>query len=41
LSWYSSGGAALPTGNRTIARGSVVTVHRVGGNWRVWGGGIT
>jgi hypothetical protein len=41
LSWYNAAGVALPTGNRTIIRGSVVTVHRVGGAWRCFGSGVS
>jgi hypothetical protein len=41
LSWMSAGGVAMPTGNRTVARGSMFSVFRVGGNWRIVGGGIT
>lgn len=41
LEWFSGSGVALPTGNRSVARGGVFTVHRVGGNWRIWGGGIS
>jgi hypothetical protein len=41
LSWLNGAGSAAPTGNVTILRSGVVTVHRVSGNWRVFGGGLT
>lgn len=41
LKWYYGGGAAPPEGNRTLARGGVVTVYRDGTNWRVFGAGLS
>lgn len=41
LSWNSAAGVALPTGNRTVIRGGIFAVHRVAGNWRIWGNGIS
>lgn len=40
MAWYT--GAAITSGSRTLAVGGVVTLwHSGGGNWNIWGAGIT
>jgi hypothetical protein len=42
LSWMNGAGAAMPTGNRTLARSGAATVYHTGsGNFLIWGTGLS
>lgn len=41
LRWQNAGGGALPTGNRIVAAGGLISVYRDGTNWRTFGAGLS